>query len=370
MKRIYTDSAAGLQPNPSSLHLEGVKTAEILKTARQEVAAVVGAHPDEIIFTSGGTESNNLAIFGAPAGQILVSAVEHSSVLMPAKVRGNFQIIPVDKEGRVQLEVLKNLLNKNTALVSVMYVNNELGTVQPIEEVAKIIRRFRKQHNSHLPYFHVDACQATRHFNLDVRKLGVDLLTFNGNKLAGVLGAGVLYVKRGVKLKPLLYGGGQEAGRRAGTENVPAITRLAEALTLAQKGREKESKKLSNLRQYFIKEVIKHIPAVELNGSLTDSAPYLVNFSFSDLLGEQVVLELDAKGVAASTGSACATHKYDDSYVILALNKSAERARSAVRFSFSPSITKEEVVKIIKILKTIINNLRQANHAYSANLTL
>ncbi len=370
MKRIYLDAAAGLSANASSLHQEGVKAGQVLKEAREKVASVLGAHSDEIIFTSGGTESNNLAIFGVQNGEILVSAIEHSSVLAPAKVRGNYQIIPVDGEGKANLDTLKNLLNKNTVLVSVMYVNNEIGTVQPIAEIAKIIRRFRKHHNSALPYLHVDACQATRHFNLDVRQLGVDLLTLNGSKVSGDLGAGVLYVKRGVKLKPLLYGGGQEAGRRAGTENVPAITRLAEALTKANKTRVKEFDRLTKLRTYFIKEVLKKIPDAKLNGSLADSAPQIVNFSFLGVLGEQVVLALDAKGLATSTGSACAISEHDDSYVIMALNKSVERAKCAVRFSFRPDISQRDLAKVISILKSVITNLRTNNHAYAANLTL
>lgn len=370
MKRIYLDAAAGLSPNPSSLHREGVKAARGLTAARQAAAEALGAHPDEIIFTSGGTEANNLAIFGIPKGEVIVGATEHASILESARARGGVVIAPVESNGQINLAELKKLVTLKTVLVSVMYVNNEMGAVNNVKEVAKIIRHFRRTHNTVTPYLHTDACQAANYFNLKVEQLGVDLLTLNSLKLSGTPGAGILYVRRGVPLKPLIYGGGQEAGRRAGTENVPAVNALAKALTTAVGNYEKNFKKVSALREYFIGQVLKQIPEVYLNGPPEGGAPHIVNFSFSGVRGEQVVLMLDSASVAVSTGSACALPEHDDSYVIMALGKRVDEARSAVRFSFLPTTTKGELTKTIKILKNIITNLRQANNDYAANLTL
>ncbi|MBI2099991.1 MAG: aminotransferase class V-fold PLP-dependent enzyme, partial [Candidatus Vogelbacteria bacterium] len=248
-KRVYLDAAAG-RGNPSSIHAEGVLAAAKLAEARRKVAGVLACQPDEIIFTSGGTESNNLAVFGVGKGHRVFSSIEHSSILQ-TDLRATF--VPVDADGLVNLKDLKKALRPETVLVSIAYANNEIGTIQPIREIAKIIRHYRKANSSKLtansfPLFHTDACQAPRYLDLNVARLGVDLMSLNGAKVGGPKGVGCLYVRRGIKLQPMLVGGGQERGLRAGTENVEGIIRFAKALEAAAKNREKESKRLSALR--------------------------------------------------------------------------------------------------------------------------
>lgn len=376
MKRIYLDTAAGTAPNPSSLHAEGRAAAQALAAARLTVANFLHAHADEIIFTSGGTEANNLAIWGVPPGVVAVSAVEHASVLAPAAARaaaglGEMIVLPVDSTGRIRLDALADILSPELSLVSIMWANNEIGTIEPIKLAAKIIRDWRRRHRTARPYFHVDACQATRFFDLDVRKLHVDLLTINSSKVYGPPGVGALFARRGLRLMSRSQGGGQEAGRRAGTENVPGIVGFARALKKAEKERLKEAAKLAALRDYFIAQVMATIPGAKLNGpSGANRLPNNINFSFAGVLGEQVVLELDACGIAASTGSACAIPNHNESYVILALGQAASAARGAVRFSLGRATTKADLTFTLKRLQKIINQLREANYAYAASLNL
>lgn len=370
MKKIFLDVAAGVRANPASLHAAGVKAGRELEAARQLVAETLGAHPDEIIFTSGGTESNNLAILGLPEGEVIVSSIEHASVLAPAAARGRGVIIlPVDSAGKVKIEKLAELITPQTVLVSIILANNEIGTIQSMAEIAKVVRQARRRLGTVTPYLHTDACQAARFIPLDVNKLGVDLLTLNGSKLIGP-GTGVLYRRRGIPLKPLLYGGGQEGSLRPGTENVAGISAFARALAQAQKSCLKESKRLIKLRDYFIKAVKKNIPEAELNGHLSERLPNNINFSFPGVLGEQVVLELDAKGIAVSTGSACAIPKHDDSYVIMALGKDKNHAISALRFTLSQNTTAADLNYVLKILISIITKLKKTNHDYSSQFTL
>ncbi len=387
MKPIYLDTAAAtpLDPrvakmmskfqverweNPSSLHTGGAAVGAAVAEARQELAQLIGALPDEIVFTSGGTESNNLAVRGAPAGEIMVSAIEHASVLAPAVTRGEVVVLPVDETGLINLNQFKLLLNKNTSLVSIIYAHNEIGTIQPVKELAKIIRHHRARFNTPLPYFHLDACQAPRFLNLNVRQLGIDLMTLNAGKIYGPKGVGALFVRRGVKLTPLILGGGQESGRRSGTENGPGIIGFTTALKLATMARVKESKKLSALRDYVSRRVLSEIADVSLNGQSRERLPNNLNFSFAGVLGEQVVIELSAVGIAASTGSACSSPKHDSAYVILALGKNLDQARGAVRFTFGRETSKKDLDYLIKHLKIIITKLRLANYVYAADLAL
>lgn len=369
VKRVISEAEQKYWANPASLHQGGVAAAAALRAARTSVAESLGAHPDEIIFTSGGTESNNLAILGAPAGEIIISAIEHSSILAPAAIRGAL-ILPVDERGQIKLAEFKKLLGPKTSLVSIIYANNEIGTIQDIKAISKIIRAHRAEYKTTLPYLHIDACQAPRFLNIDVRQLGVDLMTINASKIYGPKGVGALFIKRGVKIKARALGGGQEVDHRAGTENVPGIMGLAAALKLALKQQIKETKKLTPLRDEAIKTILKTIPDTVLNGDPLERLPNNLNFSFTGVLGEQLVLELAALGIAASTGSACAIPKHDDSYVILALGKSKSLAKSAVRFTLGRETTRADLNYLIKSLKNIITKLRTANHAYAANLTL
>jgi len=388
MKRIYLDTAAAtpldrrvaaaMRPwlergfgNPSSLHQEGVAAASALAAARAAAGRALGALPDEIIFTAGGTEANNLAITAAAGGAVMVSAIEHPSVLTPCLAAGRVIIAPSLPTGQIDLKKFAELLTPKVKLVSVMYANNEIGAIEPLAEIAKIIRRVRKRAGMPYPYFHTDACQAGRFLPLDVRQLGVDLMTINAGKLYGPKGVGLLYVRRGVLLpSPLLLGGGQEAGRRAGTENVPGIVGLASALALAGKLRDREAIKLSGLRDWLWQEIKRVVPEAQLNGHLNNRLPNNLNLYFPGVLAEQLVLELDAKGVAVSTGSACSIPKADDSYVIIALGHSRERATGSIRISLGRDTTKEQLKQLIKVLPPIINKLTHANHAYAADLNL
>ncbi|MEK7621736.1 MAG: cysteine desulfurase family protein [Patescibacteria group bacterium] len=361
-KIIDLDAAAGAD-NPSSIHRAGARAARRLDEARRAAAEVLGAHPDEIVFTSGGTEANNLAIFGtinfAPNRRqhIITSVIEHVSVLEPCrelKRRGAaVTYLPVNREGLVSSSDLARALRPETRLVSIGYANNEIGTVQPLRELARVIRNFKKlKPKSYLPdpLFHTDACQAPGFLDCRVSTLGVDLLTLNSNKVGGSPGVGCLYMRRGVQLSPLLYGGGQEHGRRSGTENVPGIVEFAVALTLAVKSREKESARLTKLRDYFLNHLLKW-PGVILNGSRGARLPNNINVSFAGTDSEFVVLSLDAAGVLCSSGSACSTNDKSSSHVISAIGTEAD---TTIRFTLGPATTQPDLDHVLKILPDIL----------------
>lgn len=380
MKRIYWDTAAGFN-NPASIHQEGLTTEKAVEEARAQIAEIIQAHPDEIIFTGSGTESDNLAVLGLAEAttkkHIITTAIEHKAVLEPCRhlQRKGFRVtyLKVDKDGQVDLKEFKESLTKDTFLVSVMMANNEIGSIQPIREIAKIIRHFRKANPStslgaSLPYFHTDACQAPRFLDLNVAKLGVDLLSFNGSKIYGPQGVGVLYVHRGVLLSPIIMGGGQERGLRSGTLNVLGIVGLAKALTVCQKERERESKKLEKIQKKLMTE-LKKISGVTINGGEQNRLPNNVNFSVQNLEGEQLVLELDAKGFAVSSGSACSHDSGEGSYAIRAIggfdklttSGFEDRATGAVRISLPREATFSDATYFIKSLKEIIAKYKKLN---------
>jgi len=400
MKRIYLDHSATTPldsrvktamdscwqknfGNPSSIYEEGRIAKTAVAEARQKVAEILSARPDEIIFTAGGTESDNLAILGlarkCKKGHIMTSKIEHHAILHACEKlkQEGFEVsyINVDKEGIVDLKQLKAELKPETILVSIMYANNEIGTVQPIAEIAKIIRNFRKEsriknqetrvrdsliHNSSfiIPLLHTDAVQAPSYLDLNVLKLGVDLMTLNGSKIYGPKGIGCLFIKRGIKLEPLIYGGSQEKGLRPGTENVPAIVGFAEALEVVSKNKEKESKRLTKLRDYFIGELLKEVPDIKINGSLEKRLPNNVNVSFFGVEGESVVLYLDEKGVACSTGSACASDNLDPSHVVMAIKRDHKYAHGSVRFTMGKQTTKQDIDYVLKVLPKVIEKLK------------
>ncbi len=366
MKRIYLDYAAG-EDNPSSLHQEGVAAAKILTAARKGAAQFFAARPEEIIFTSGGTESNNLAVLGVARayqekfkkpGHIIVSAIEHKSILAPAaelaKSGWRIDYLPVDENGLIKLAELKKLLRPDTALVSIVLANNEIGTIEPIADVAKVIRHYREQNKTTYPYLHTDACQATAYLDLNVAKLGVDLLTISGRKIPALTAPqrniGLLFIKKGTALQPILFGGGQEFGLRPGTENVSAIGTLAKALARCARSRQRESARLAKLRDYFISEIRKKIPTAKLNGSEQSRLPNNINFSFPGQDGEQLVLRLDARGIAAATGSACTAKLDSGSHVLRALGRSEAEASNAIRFSLGPETTKKDIDYVVRTL--------------------
>ncbi len=363
--------------NPSSLHAPGQAANEALKQVRKSIAEKINGHEDEIIFCSGGTESDNLAVLGTiSAGakfiktnhgagavpHVITTAIEHHAVLEPLlhlQKTGviELSLINPDKDGLVAADDVISAVKKTTVLISVMYANNEIGTLQPIADIGKDILKYRKQNNSVYPYFHSDACQAAGYLDLNVEKLHVDLLTLNGGKIYGPKGTGLLFVRRGTKIGAQILGGGQEKGLRSGTENVPGIVGLAKALEIAQQERIKESARLTVLRDRLIKGLLK-IPKSRLNGHPIMRLPNNINISFMDIEGEAAMLYLDAKGIACSTGSACASTSLDPSHVILALGMSYEAAHGSLRFSLGRQTTREQVDRVIKYLPGIVERLR------------
>lgn len=343
--------------NPSALYLAGRDSRLALDKARSNIAVWLGARPAEIIFTSGATEANNMAIQGImrqfPEGELLVSAIEHKSVLAPAAIFGARQI-PVTPEGHVQPENLKKFLSSKTVLVSIAMVNNELGALQPLKKLNQVIveeRKCRRRAGNNLPlYLHTDAAQAGNLFDLHVSRLGVDMMTINGGKIYGPKGSGFLYVKTGVSLKPLVLGGGQEMGRRSGTENLAAVVGLATAFDLAQNQRTKEVQRLNTLRELFVAELENKLPKVRMNGTLKNSAPHIVSVSFPGQDNERLVMELDEHGVQIATGSACSASSAAPSHVLKAIGLPDELARATLRFSFGRQTTKDDIKKAAVLL--------------------
>jgi cysteine desulfurase len=375
-KDVYLDHAAttyldlrvekAMQPffskkfgNPSSLHQLGIEAKNVLDESRNNIAKVLNCKPKEIIFTGGGTESINLAIkgvaFAKGKGHIITSAIEHPAVLETCKYleKNGFTVtyLDVDKYGRVDLKQLQKSIGVDTFLISIMFANNEIGTVQPIAEIGKIA----KKHNI---LFHTDACQAAGAFDLDVDKLNVDLMTINGSKIYGPKGIGLLYVRSGIKLEPLLHGGGQEFGLRSGTENLPAIVGLSTALSLAQEEKDVENKRLIKLRDYLIAQVLKNIPKTFLNGHPQERLPNNANLSFLDIEGESILLYLNEYGIYVSTGSACSSHKLEISHVLNAIKLNHDAAHGSIRFTLGKKTTKEEIDYVLKVLPEIIKSLR------------
>lgn len=385
-RRVYMDHAAAtpLDPrvrvamdpymtvefgNAGALYREGRRAKDAIDNARKTVAASLYAMPDDIVFTSGGTEGDMLALFGITRAygdkgkHIITTTIEHHAVLhaCDALEKEGFEItrIPVEQNGIVDPARIKAALRPDTILVSVMYANNEIGTIQPIEEIGKIVIEFRKAHASAWPLFHTDACQAAGYLDLDVTRLGVDLLVLNGTKIYGPKGIGALYVRRGVKVKPLLYGGSQEGRRRAGTENVPGIVGLARALEIVTQEREQEGERLATLRDLLIKEIQSKIPRTVLNGDPIHRLPNNVNISILDIEGEAVILYLDEKGVACSTGSACTSESLEPSHVILALGRPYEYAHASIRFTLGRRTSKSDIDYLVEVLPDIATTLRK-----------
>jgi cysteine desulfurase len=380
-KRIYMDYAAttpvdaqvlkAMMPyfaddfgNANSIHLEGVKARVALDNARKSVASILNTRDEEIIFTSGGTESNSLAIFSAinsfiEAGKdikdlhAITSVIEHPSVLDVFKTlekKGlEVSYVGVDESGVVKSKDVRDAMKENTILVSIMYVNNEIGAIQPISKISKIIRYEKKRRkklstfNFQTLYFHTDASQAPLYLPLNTLKLGVDMLTLGGQKMYGPKGVGCLFKKKDVKLNL----------PRSGTENIPLIVGFSYALELAEKNRESETERVVKLRDYFISELKENIPQIKLNGSHKERVANNVNIYISNIDGEFFTLILDNKGIACSTKSACKVDHNDEegSYVIQALGYSKERAKSSLRFSLGKDTTKKDIIYAVKILK-------------------
>ncbi|MEX2006866.1 MAG: cysteine desulfurase family protein [Candidatus Saccharimonadales bacterium] len=346
--------------NPSATYLAGRRIRKALEQARQDVASVLSVRPAEIIFTAGATEANNLAIQGLMRsyqdGEVLVSATEHDSVLAPASLFTHRRI-PVDRYGQVILNKLSNLISDRTILISVIFVNNETGTVSPLRDLAKIaqeIRRTRLSQKNMLPlFFHTDAAQAPNYFDLNVHKLGVDLMSLNGSKIYGPKQSGALYINRTIRLKPLILGGGQESGRRSGTENMAAIVGFAKALTLAKDRRKVQKYHVSNLRDQMANGFSQFVPSAIINGHPTEHAPHILSVTFPGFDNERLMMELDEAGIQCAVGSACSAAKDEASHVLATMGLAESAIRSSLRFSFGKNTTPKDIKVTLARLRTL-----------------
>jgi cysteine desulfurase len=378
MRRIYLDHAAttptrpevvkAMLPfftdafgNPSSIYSQGRETKGAVEEARTKVAELIGARSEEIVFTSGGTEADNYALKGIayanePKGNhIITTSIEHHAVLEVCKFleRRGFRItyLPVDKYGLVDPDDVKRAITAKTILISVMHANNEVGTIEPVEEIGEIAKEAGG-------YFHTDAVQTVGHIPVNVDKLNVDLLSLSAHKLYGPKGVGALYVRKGTKLVSLMHGGEQEKRRRAGTENVPAIVGLGKAVELAGQEIDREAKRLAYLRDKLIKGLGEKIDHIRLNGHLKRRLPNNVNLSVDFVEGESMLLNLDLEGICASTGSACSSASLEPSHVLLALGLPHEQAHGSLRFTLGRENTEADIERVLEVLPGIVARLR------------
>jgi cysteine desulfurase len=380
--KIYLDHAsttptdpeiiAGMLPyfkpdygNPSSMYSSGRRAKKVLDISRKIISDCISCAPDEIIFTGSGTEADNLAILGIArahknyGNHIIISAIEHKAVLEPARQleKEGFEvsILPVDSDGLITIADCLKLIKKETILVSIMYANNEIGTIEPIRHLARAIHACRG--NRSYPILHTDACQASGYLPLDVQELGVDLMTLNSSKNYGPKGVGMLYKRRDLRIAPLITGGDQEGRLRAGTENIALIYGFARALEKVQRNRVKEAVRVKKLRDYFYHELKKRLPQIQLNGHHTDRLPNNLHISIPKVEGESMLLMLDQKGIEASTGSACSAFDLKPSHVLLAINQDEEIIHGSIRFTLGRDTTKKEIDHVLKIFPPIVEHL-------------
>ncbi|MGD6889440.1 cysteine desulfurase family protein [Bacillus mobilis] len=381
MERIYLDHAATSPThpevvekmipymtetfgNPSSIHFYGRQTRHTVDEARRACARSIHANPNEIIFTSGGTEADNLALIGVAranrhkGNHIITTQIEHHAILHTCELLGRegFEVtyLPVDETGRVQVSDIQNALTEETILVSVMFGNNEVGTIQPIAEIGKLLKE-------HQAYFHTDAVQAYGLVEIDVKEFGIDLLSISAHKINGPKGVGFLYASTNVKFEPLLIGGEQERKRRAGTENVPSIVGLQHAILLAEKTREQKNAQYEEFKDIMVSVFKNEDITFEVNGNLEYRLPHVLNISFTGMNIEPFLVNLDLAGIAVSSGSACTAGSIDPSHVLVAMfGKDSDQIRSSVRFSFGLGNTKEQIEKAayetVKIVKRLTQN--------------
>jgi len=378
VKRIYLDYAATTPPhpevvkamlpylsdafgNPSSIHSLGQRTRAALEEARERVATLIGARSEEIVFTSSGTEADNLAIKGVAyanenrGSHIITTSIEHHAVIEPCRFleKRGFRVtyLPVDRYGLVDPEDVKRAITDKTILISVMHANNEIGTIEPIAEIGRIAREKGI-------CFHTDAVQTVGHIPVNVNELGVDMLSVSAHKLYGPKGVGALYIRKGTRMIPLMHGGEQERGRRPGTENVPGIIGFGRAAEIAQRDMGGEAKHLVGLRDKLIEGLYKRIDGVFLNGHPTERLPNNVNISIEYVEGESVLLNLDLEGIAASTGSACSSGSLEPSHVLLAMGLSHQKAHGSLRLTLGRETTDEDIVRVLEVLPPIVARLR------------
>lgn len=384
MKRIYLDNAAttkltpavfeAMTPymteiygNPSSPHYFGQQVAAAIDKARHQVAAGIGADAGEIIFMSGGTEADNMAIRGiaerysSRGKHIITTAVEHHAVLHTCKLleKHGYEVtyLPVDEYGRVTAEQVREAMRPDTVLVTVMFANNEVGTIMPIPEIGALCREKGV-------FFHTDAVQAVGHLPIDVKAMNIDMLSMSAHKFHGPKGVGALYVRKGIMLPALIQGGAQERNRRAGTENVPGIVGMGKAMELAVENLDESAAKMIRLRDRLIRELPERIPEIKLNGHPTDRLPNNVNYSIKYIEGESILLMLDLNGIAASSGSACTSGSLDPSHVLLAMGLTHEVAHGSVRMTLSEETTEEDVEYVLDVLPRVAERLRRMSPLY------
>lgn len=347
--------------NADSQHFYGRETAKAIAEARKSISDLIGCHPNELYFTGSGSEADNWAIKGVALARqnkgkhIIISAIEHHAILNSAEwlEKHGFRVtkLPVDSTGRVHPEDLEKAIDDETTLVSVMYVNNEVGTIQPIKELAKIA-------HAHGALFHSDCVQAMPYIRIDVAELGLDLMSMSGHKFYGPKGVGALYIRNGVKPDKLICGGGQERAQRGGTSNTPAIVGMARALEAAVRDMDKNNAHMAELRDHFVERVKKEIPYVRFNGNKEYRVPSVANFSFEFVEGEGILMLLDYNGIAVSSGSACSSGSLDPSHVLLAMGVPIEISHGSIRFSFGKDNTMEETDYTVDRLVETIARLR------------
>jgi cysteine desulfurase len=381
MRRIYLDNNAttpvlpevlqAMRPyfgetfgNASSIHHHGQETRAAVERARESVASLLGCRASEIVFTSGGTEADNLAIAGvaAPGDRVITSSIEHHAVLHACKhlEESGCEVtyVPVDGRGLVDPEDVRRALRPSTKLISVMAANNETGVLQPVEEIGKIAAEADA-------FFHTDAVQAAGKVSIDVNKIGCDLLSISGHKLHAPQGVGALYVRKGTRIEPLFYGGRHERSRRAGTENVPGIVGLGKAAEMAKQGNERgDDRNLANLRDRLQREILAEVENAGVNGDGAPRVPNTTNIYFDAIEGEALVIALDLKGLAVSTGAACSAGAIEPSHVLIAMGLRADRARASIRFSLGKQTTAEDIDFALALLPQTVARLREISPVY------
>lgn len=354
--------------NADSQHVFGRETAKAVADARAKVASIINCAPNELYFTGSGTEADNWALKGAAlarrnkGNKVIISAIEHHAILTSADwlAKNGFDVVklPVDSTGLVSVADLEKNIDDNTTIVSVMYANNEVGTLQPVKELAEVAHK-------HGALFHTDCVQAIPYMKIDVKELGADMITVSAHKFYGPKGVGALYIRNGVKLDKLICGGGQERSQRGGTTDTAAVVGMATALEIAQRDLEKNNEHIAKLRDHFVERVLAEIPYVRFNGNQEHRVPSVANFSFEFVEGEGILMLLDFHGVAVSSGSACSSGSLDPSHVLLAMGVPIEISHGSIRFSFGKYNTMKEVDYTVDALKDTIAKLREMSPLFN-----
>jgi len=363
----YFDTQYG---NPSSIHQFGRKAKNAIQKARKQVAALIGAEPDEILFTSGGTESNNIILYGISniplrtksfqelRNHIITSSIEHEAILQPCKnleeIGCKITYLPVDESGMVDLPDVANSLTEDTIIVSIMFANNEVGTIQPIKEISEVCKKYDV-------LFHTDAVQAVGKVPINVKELGIDALSVSSHKINGPKGVGALFIKKGIKPNPIILGGGQENGMRSGTENVASIVGFGKACEIAKEKLNENISHFQTLHSSILSKIVKEISDVKLNGHIEKRIFNNIHLTFLGVNGEDLIIKLDEHNIAASTGSACSVHTQKASHVLKAMGFNHEQITGSLRISFGYMNTLDEVEQAVEVLKKVVAELRSVS---------